>query len=398
MKKFCIFCVLVISCSVMVGATSNKTIREDSSGNEIIRCEYCDEISNEEIHTKWHSEIGIKLIKDATCECEGELNLYCKKCGKSLSNSVIPAYGHVEGKTEILEEAGCATEGKGRIVCRVCGKSMCEKIIPKTGHTFVSRYCTQCGEFDDLAESHPFVNNPLGYQLQTENTTVLEGGSYNLTVGVMGYRVRTVQRYLGEQRYKYGTFDYKTSELVQNFQKNNNLAVTGEVDLETWKAMGFTEEEWTTWDTYVHPSEITETMTRSEIIDKFIEIAYTYLGAEYIYGCAGTPEQGGDCSGFVLSCLYGIGVNPEGYDSQQHNFNEYNSRLMWNDEHFKSVKLNERDVGDLVFYCDNNGVIIHVAIYIGNDLCIESCRSTIEVMSLYKYSMKIAGVKRVLYY
>ena len=70
---------------------------------------------------------------------------------------------------------------------------------------------------------------------------------------------------------------------------------------------------------------------------------------------------------------------------------------MWADEHFQKVDFSDRAVGDLVFYCDANGVIIHVAIYLGNDLCIEACRTTIEVMSLYKYSMKIAGIKRVLY-
>ena len=37
-------------------------------------------------------------------------------------------------------------------------------------------------------------------------------------------------------------------------------------------------------------------------------------------------------------------------------------------------------------------------IYLGDNLCIESCRQTVEVMSLYKASMRIAGVRRVLYY
>ena len=223
------------------------------------------------------------------------------------------------------------------------------------------------------------------------------GGSYPLGIGVMGYRVRCVQRYVGEQCRKYGMYTEDTQRLVCDFQRDNGLLETGEVDLSTWLAMGYTEEQWKTWDTYVHPSEVTADMTREDIIEKFISIAYTYLGAEYIFGCAGSPAQGGDCSGFVLSCLYGIGINPEGYDSQQHNFKEYNSRLMWADEHFQKVDFSDRAVGDLVFYCDANGMIIHVAIYLGNDLCIEACRTTIEVMSLYKYSMKIAGIKRVLY-
>ena len=224
-----------------------------------------------------------------------------------------------------------------------------------------------------------------------------------MKIGVMGYRVRCVQRYLGEERYKYGMFDYKTDNLVRNFQKSNDLPVTGEVDLATWKAMGFTEEQWKEWDTYVHPSEITSDMTRSEIVKKFIDIAYTYLGAEYIFGCAGSPEQGGDCSGLVLynyrmtNVQAAIGVaQMEELESVYPVLNVDKAKAA--DEHFKRVSLEDREIGDLVFYCNDNGVIIHVAIYIGNNLCIESCRNTIEVLSLYKYSMQIAGIKRVLYY
>ena len=270
----------------------------------------------------------------------------------------------------------------------------------RSSHLTLPGYPIQEKQAADKAEAlstMTYRNSPLGYPVLTKNTTVLSGGSYPLGIGVMGYRVRCVQRYVGEQCRKYGMYTEATQRLVCDFQRDNGLPETGEVDLSTWLAMGYTEEQWKIWDTYVHPSEVTADMTREDIIEKFISIAYTYLGAEYIFGCAGSPAQGGDCSGFVLSCLYGIGINPEGYDSQQHNFIEYNSRLMWADEHFQKVDFSDRAVGDLVFYCDANGVIIHVAIYLGNDLCIEACRTTIEVMSLYKYSMKIAGIKRVLY-
>lgn len=286
-----------------------------------------------------------------------------------------------------------------------CFGSYCYDDLTRSSSLTLPGYKVKEKQIDDNADADieeatknmTFKNSPLGYPVLTENTTVLYGGSYNLKIGVMGYRVRCVQRYLGQQCEKYGMYGYTTSYLVSAFQQNNNLPVTGEVDLATWIAMGYTEKQWREWDTYVHPSEVTEDMTREDIINKFIEIAYTYLGSEYIFGCAGSPEQGGDCSGFVLSCLYGIGINPEGYDPQQHNFNEYNSRLMWADEHFKKVDYSDRQVGDLIFYYNPNGVIVHVAIYLGNDLCIESCRNTIEVLSIYKYSMSIAGVRRVIY-
>lgn len=375
----------------------NATCEKD--GLNQISCKTCGEILEKEVIPAFgHTESEWETVTAPSCTKEGKQKISCTTCKKVLKTENIPKTSHIKGEWQVIVNPACAEVGLKRIFCKTCGGVLEEQSIPKLNHTFVSHVCTVCGAADSVAETLPFVNNPAGYQLQTKNTTVLYGGSYNLKVGVMGYRVRCVQRYLGEKRYKYGIFDYTTDALVRTFQKNNDLTVTGEVDLETWTAMGFTEEEWKEWDTYVHPSEITSDMTRSEIIKKFVDIAYTYLGAEYIYGCAGSPSQGGDCSGFVLSCLYGIGINPEGYDSQQHNFNEYNSRLMWTDEHFKKVNLKDRQIGDLVFYCNSNGIIIHVAIYIGNDLCIESCRNTIEVLSLYKYSMQIAGIKRVLYY
>ena len=382
--------------------SEKKTISKATctkNGINQVTCKTCGEILEEEIISAFgHSESEWKTVTSPSCTKEGKRQISCLTCKKVLKTESIPKTNHIKGEWQVIVNPACAQVGLKRIFCKTCGGILEEESIPKSSHNFVSHVCSVCGAGDSTAEAQPFVNNPAGYPLLTKNTTVLEGGSYNLKVGVMGYRVRCVQRYLGEERYKYGIFDYKTSSLVSSFQSKNSLPVTGEVDLSTWKAMGFTEDEWKEWDTYVHPSEITSNMTRSEIVKKFIDIAYTYLGAEYIYGCAGSPSQGGDCSGLVLSCLYGIGVNPEGYDPQQHNFNEYNSRLMWTDEHFKKVSLKDRQVGDLVFYCDSNGIIIHVAIYIGNDLCIESCRNTIEVLSLYKASMKIAGIKRVLYY
>lgn len=379
-----------------------KTVRKATctkDGLNQVVCEVCGEVlESEVVPATGHTESDWETITSPSCTKKGKRKISCITCKTILKTESIPKTNHVKSEWQVIVNPACAQVGLKRIFCKTCGGILEEQSIPKLQHNFVDHVCSVCGAGDSLVETLPFVNNPAGYQLQTKNPTILEGGSYNLKIGVMGYRVRCVQRYLGEERYKYGMFDYKTDNLVRNFQKSNDLPVTGEVDLATWKAMGFTEEQWKEWDTYVHPSEITSDMTRSEIVKKFIDIAYTYLGAEYIFGCAGSPEQGGDCSGLVLSCLYGIGINPEGYDSQQHNFNEYNSRLMWADEHFKRVSLEDREIGDLVFYCNDNGVIIHVAIYIGNNLCIESCRNTIEVLSLYKYSMQIAGIKRVLYY
>lgn len=320
----------------------------------------------------------------------------CAICRGIQDGSLSVRHTRDDWKTAVAPT--CTHTGLTEQRCADCGKQLYRKTLPALGHQLENGKCSRCGLDTEALDSLPFTGNAAGYTLYETNPTTLQGGGYNLAYGVMGYRVRCVQKTLQESHRKYGWYDNTTVASVKRFQKKNNLPITGEVDLDTWRALGYTEQQWTEWDTYVHPSEYQSGMTRPEIIEKFLEIAYTYLGAEYIFGCAGSPEQGGDRSGLVLSCLYGIGVNPTDYDSMQHNFNEYNSRLMWTDAHFQTVSFSDRQRGDLIFYKDANDVIIHVAIYLGDNLCIESCRQTVEVMSLYKASMRIAGVRRVLYY
>ncbi len=242
-----------------------------------------------------------------------------------------------------------------------------------------------------------FINNADGYQLMTENTTEVKSGDYNLKKGVFGYKVSCVQKALDLTLENYGRFDSTTKSAVKEFQKENGLDETGEVDVETWLALGLTKKEWLTYDTYVSPSQYVYGMTRDEIVDIFIAAAKSYLGKEYIVGASGTPDQGVDCSGLVLQCMYSIGMNPEGYDPRQHTQNEFNCRLMYNDPHF--IKVKEKDLlpGDLVFYMNQYNMISHVAIYIGNGRCIESVKSGVHNYPLHKESMTLAGFRRILY-
>ena len=45
---------------------------------------------------------------------------------------------------------------------------------------------------------------------------------------------------------------------------------------------------------------------------------------------------------------------------------------MWSSPLFKHVSYGERQRGDLIFYQNSRGNVIHVAIYLGNDMVIES--------------------------
>ena len=104
-----------------------------------------------------------------------------------------------------------------------------------------------------------------------------------------------------------------------------------------------------------------------------IDTAYSYLNTEYIIGASGKPGTGVDCSGLVMQALYSAGIDPDPVSPIRHSKPgyEYESRNLWNLP-MKHVSYSERQRGDLIFYKNSSGTIIHVAIYLGNDKVIES--------------------------
>lgn len=82
-----------------------------------------------------------------------------------------------------------------------------------------------------------------------------------------------------------------------------------------------------------------------------VNYAKQFLGNPYVWG--GTSlTNGADCSGFVMSIFKKYGVSLPHHSGSQANCGT-------------AVSLSDAKPGDLVFYA-NNGVINHVAIYIGN--------------------------------
>lgn len=82
-----------------------------------------------------------------------------------------------------------------------------------------------------------------------------------------------------------------------------------------------------------------------------VQFAKQFIGNPYVWG--GTSLTGGaDCSGFTLSVFKKYGISLPHHAASQAQLG-------------KKVSLSEAQPGDLVFYA-KNGVINHVAIYIGN--------------------------------
>lgn len=241
--------------------------------------------------------------------------------------------------------------------------------------------------------------NPAQYY-QIKDSISLSGGDYTLSYGYEGIKVRKVIQKLGlGSGIGMGGAFYGNNVVnaVKNFQKSHGLPQTGNVDLITWLRLGFNETEWKSWGAYVSPIRVNANSSRNDHIEAMIGRAYDYLGNDYVIGASGAPGLGIDCSGLVMQALYAAGldtspINPVSHAQPGH---EYESRNMWSSSKFKHVPYSQRQRGDLIFYQGSNGVVIHVAIYLGNNQVIEAWPNKVVVAPVRYGSGSRANVKGV---
>lgn len=227
--------------------------------------------------------------------------------------------------------------------------------------------------------------------------------SYSCGIGFEGLRVKRVMQIfnLGDTTGMGGAYYDENAYLaVSDFQQQKGLPVTGEVDLDTWKAMGLSQEEWNLCGSYRSPAAVKKDASREERIEAMIARAYDYLGDPYVIGASGPPGRiyGLDCSGLVLQGMYAAGFDLQGINpvTHAHPGHEYESRNMWTSDQLQQVDYDDRQRGDLIFYESGSGVVIHVAIYLGDDQVIESWPDEVQVSSMIDMRHPyVMGVKRV---
>lgn len=114
---------------------------------------------------------------------------------------------------------------------------------------------------------------------------------------------------------------------------------------------------------------------------QLIDWGAQYLGVPYVYG--GTDfNTGVDCSYFTMSCYNSIGISLMRTSREQVTQG-------------REVSLDEALPGDLLFYADSEGVIDHVAIYIGDGKILHAANSFHQVViSTYNYSTEPVAVRR----
>ena len=231
----------------------------------------------------------------------------------------------------------------------------------------------------------------------------LRGGDYTLGAGYEGLKVKRVIQALDLKETKGmggALYDERVQDAVLHFQETHGLDPTGETDLATWQALGLSKDEWDICGAYQSPAAVKGNASREEKIEAMIERAYDYMGDPYVIGASGPPgsSYGVDCSGLVMQALYAAGVSMSDINPVTHALpgHEYESRNLWNSNHFTVVPFDERERGDLIFYSNDAGIVIHIAICLGDDQVIESWPNEVQVSPLIdERHPLIMGVKRV---
>ena len=136
-------------------------------------------------------------------------------------------------------------------------------------------------------------------------------------------------------------------------------------------------------DTYsINLSAVENTIPYNEIIsNQVVNYAMQFVGGPYVYG-GNSLTNGTDCSGFTKLVYANYGINlPRSAPEQAYSG--------------VSVGLDNIMPGDLVL-SGYDGVICHVAIYIGNEQLVHALNSNVGIVVTSMYIMPIIDVRRVI--
>lgn len=136
------------------------------------------------------------------------------------------------------------------------------------------------------------------------------------------------------------------------------------------------------------PTATPEASANSDLRQQVVDYALQFVGNPYKYG--GTSlTNGADCSGFTQAVYEHFGYNLARSSKAQGASTQFME---------VEVSLSELLPGDLIFYANSNGVVYHVAMYIGDGKVIHasSGKKRIVIANYYYYNMKPSLARRVI--
>lgn len=123
-----------------------KTVTEAAihkDGEEERTCSRCGQTETRVIPAIIHGESDhtfngkTEIMKEADCEQEGILRVYCSFDGcDAYQDTPMAAKGHVPGEWITVKEPDCMQDGEKEVYCSVCGKWLESITIPAKGHTY----------------------------------------------------------------------------------------------------------------------------------------------------------------------------------------------------------------------------------------------------------------------
>ena len=201
------------------------------------------------------------------------------------------------------------------------------------------------------------------------SSTLLKKGSRGQAVTDLQNKLKRLGFFSANATGYYGDI---TTQAVRDFQRKYGLAIDGIAGPNTFSKLEA-----------VLKGEDDKVLNDSSFnVMNLIADASEYIGVPYVWG-GNTPQQGFDCSGFIVYVFKKQGIQLPRTVAQ-----------IWN----VGKAVSKPQVGDLVFFETYKPGASHVGIYIGNNKFIQAGTSTgvtISNMTSSYWSSRYVGAKRV---
>jgi cell wall-associated NlpC family hydrolase len=198
----------------------------------------------------------------------------------------------------------------------------------------------------------------------------LSGGS-NCSIGLKVMYVNSYLAgagYLDSSYYNYNRYDDQTVAAVLRFQQDMGLYASGETDLTTWLAMGYSSSDWYDLGAYVTKVKVS---AYGSDRDEYISAKeYENAGTGYAEGASGKPGTYVSDGGLILQCLYAAGICPDADIIDHARSDHANLAFDLGNDWRLGEAVTEAQPGDLIFY--GGSEINHVAIYAGSNKIYDS--------------------------